>query len=81
MARSSDDFPGDRRCCCTGQINTGVFPYARGAFAPEIVGHWLAPLDTGVNTSLRRRSSWPSAAFSASGCSSPAQHLHIFLAR
>ena len=26
------------------QINTGVFPYAHGAFASQIVGHWLAPL-------------------------------------
>jgi Fe-S oxidoreductase len=26
------------------QINTGVFPYSRGAFASQIVGHWLAPL-------------------------------------
>ena len=25
------------------QINTGDFPYARGAFASQIVGHWLAP--------------------------------------
>src|ERR1700758_5729221 len=25
------------------QINTGVFPYAHGAFASEIVGHWLGP--------------------------------------
>jgi Fe-S oxidoreductase len=31
------------------QINTGVFPYRRGAFASEIVGHWLHPLGTGVN--------------------------------
>jgi Fe-S oxidoreductase len=31
------------------QINTGVFPYDRGAFASEIVGHWLHPLGTGVN--------------------------------
>jgi Fe-S oxidoreductase len=31
------------------QINTGVFPYPHGAFASEIVGHWLHPLGTGVN--------------------------------
>src|SRR5512146_2449271 len=31
------------------QINTGVFPYAHGAFASQIVGHWLHPLGTGVN--------------------------------
>jgi Fe-S oxidoreductase len=31
------------------QINTGVFPYSRGAFASQTVGHWLHPLGTGVN--------------------------------
>ncbi len=34
------------------QVNTGVFPYAHGAFASEIVGHWLAPLGYGVNSVL-----------------------------
>jgi Fe-S oxidoreductase len=34
------------------QINTGVFPYAHGAFASEIVGHWLHPLGIGVNSVL-----------------------------
>ncbi len=34
------------------QINTGVFPYAHGAFASEIVGHWLHPLGVGVNSVL-----------------------------
>jgi Fe-S oxidoreductase len=34
------------------QINTGDFPYAHGAFASEIVGHWLAPLGAGVNSVL-----------------------------
>ena len=34
------------------QINTGVFPYAHGAFASQIVGHWLAPLGAGVNSVL-----------------------------
>ena len=34
------------------QINTGVFPYEHGAFASEIVGHWLHPLGTGVNSVL-----------------------------
>ncbi|MDX6391881.1 MAG: hypothetical protein QOJ73_2944, partial [Streptosporangiaceae bacterium] len=29
------------------QIDTGVFPYAHGAFASQIVGHWLAPLGAG----------------------------------
>src|ERR1700760_263615 len=35
------------------QINTGVFPYAHGAFASQIVGHWLAPLGYGVNSVLK----------------------------
>jgi Fe-S oxidoreductase len=34
------------------QVNTGVFPYAHGAFAAQIVGHWLAPLGKGVNSVL-----------------------------
>src|SRR6201986_1312605 len=34
------------------QINTGVFPYARGPFASQIVANWLAPLGTGVNSVL-----------------------------
>jgi Fe-S oxidoreductase len=34
------------------QINTGVFPYAHGAFASQLVGHWIAPLGTGVNSVL-----------------------------
>ena len=34
------------------QINTGYFPYPHGAFASQLVGHWLAPLGTGVNSVL-----------------------------
>jgi Fe-S oxidoreductase len=34
------------------QINTGYFPYPHGAFASQIVGHWLAPLGTSVNAGL-----------------------------
>jgi Fe-S oxidoreductase len=34
------------------QINTGVFPYAHGAFASQIVAGWLAPLGYGVNSVL-----------------------------
>ena len=34
------------------QINTGDFPYAHGAFASRIVGHWLAPLGTGANKAI-----------------------------
>jgi Fe-S oxidoreductase len=34
------------------QINTHVFPYSHGAFASQIVGHWLRPLGYGVNSVL-----------------------------
>jgi Fe-S oxidoreductase len=34
------------------QINTGVFPYAHGAFASQIVGHWLHPLGLSANKAL-----------------------------
>jgi Fe-S oxidoreductase len=34
------------------QINTKVFPYKHGAFASQIVGHWLRPLGSGVNSVL-----------------------------
>ena len=32
------------------QINTGDFPYSRGAFASQIVGHWLHPLGRSANS-------------------------------
>src|ERR1700756_5297258 len=34
------------------QIDTGVFPYRRGAFASQLVGHWLHPLGAGVDSVL-----------------------------
>ncbi|HEY4851104.1 MAG TPA: Fe-S oxidoreductase, partial [Streptosporangiaceae bacterium] len=34
------------------QINTGVFPYAHGAFASQIAGHWLAPLGVAANKAI-----------------------------
>jgi Fe-S oxidoreductase len=34
------------------QINTGDFPYAHGAFASQIVGHWLAPLGLTANQNI-----------------------------
>jgi Fe-S oxidoreductase len=34
------------------QINTGVFPYAHGAFASQQVGHWLHPLGLAANKAL-----------------------------
>jgi Fe-S oxidoreductase len=34
------------------QIDTGVFPYPDGAFASQIVGHWLAPLGVAANKAI-----------------------------
>jgi Fe-S oxidoreductase len=34
------------------QINTGDFPYSRGAFASQIIGHWLSPLGRGANMTV-----------------------------
>jgi Fe-S oxidoreductase len=34
------------------QVNTGDFPYPHGAFASQLVGHWLAPLGHGANSAL-----------------------------
>ena len=34
------------------QINTGDFPYPHGAFASQIVGHWLHPLGTTANNAI-----------------------------
>jgi len=34
------------------QINTGVFPYRHGAFASQLVGHWLAPLGLAANKGI-----------------------------
>ncbi|MBV9095435.1 MAG: (Fe-S)-binding protein [Streptosporangiaceae bacterium] len=64
------------------QINTGVFPYHHGAFASEVVGHWLAPLGYGVNAALE-------ATFIVAQLAvimvflvivAYSKHLHIFLA-
>jgi Fe-S oxidoreductase len=64
------------------QINTGVFPYPHGAFASQIVGHWLHPLGYGVNAVLE-------ATFIVAQVGvvmlflvvvAYSKHLHIFLA-
>ena len=34
------------------QVNTGDFPYAHGAFASQIVGHWLHPLGVSANKAI-----------------------------
>ena len=38
--------------CRGAQINTGDFPDAHGAFASQIVGHWLSPLPVGANMAI-----------------------------
>ncbi len=34
------------------QINTGDFPYPHGAFASQLVGHWLHPLGRSANSGI-----------------------------
>jgi Fe-S oxidoreductase len=34
------------------QINTGDFPYSRGAFASQVLGHWFAPLGRSANMAI-----------------------------
>ena len=64
------------------QINTGAFPYAHGAFASQVVGHWLAPLGYGVNSVLEAvfvlAQIGVIVAFAVIVVYS--KHLHIFLA-
>src|SRR6516162_3804526 len=64
------------------QINTGVFPYAHGAFASQIVGHWLAPLGTGVNSVLETTFILAQLAVILGFLVflTYSKHLHIFLA-
>jgi Fe-S oxidoreductase len=63
------------------QVNTGDFPYAHGAFASQVVGHWLAPLG-GANH-------WIETTFILAQLAvilgflvfvTYSKHLHIFLA-
>jgi Fe-S oxidoreductase len=64
------------------QINTGVFPYAHGAFASQIVGHWLAPLGTGTNKVLETTFVLAQLAVILAFLVfvTYSKHLHIFLA-
>jgi Fe-S oxidoreductase len=64
------------------QINTGVFPYAHGAFASQIVGHWLHPLGTGVNSVLEATFILAQLAVSMAFAAIVvfSKHLHIALA-
>ena len=64
------------------QINTGVFPYRHGAFASQLVGHWLAPLGTGVNSVLEATFILAQLAVILGFLVfvTYSKHLHIFLA-
>jgi Fe-S oxidoreductase len=64
------------------QINTGVFPYPHGAFASQLVGHWLAPLGYGVNAVLEATFVIAQVAVVMAFLVIIAysKHLHIFLA-
>jgi len=64
------------------QINTGVFPYPHGAFASQLVGHWLAPLGYGVNAVLEATFVIAQVAVVMAFLVIVAysKHLHIFLA-
>jgi Fe-S oxidoreductase len=64
------------------QINTGDFPYPHGAFASQLVGHWLAPLGTSANSVIETAALLAQLvvvmAFLVFVTYS--KHLHIFLA-
>jgi Fe-S oxidoreductase len=64
------------------QINTGNFPYRHGAFASEVVGHWLRPAGRTANDVLETVGVLGSLgvvlAFLVIVVNS--KHLHIFLA-
>jgi Fe-S oxidoreductase len=64
------------------QINTGVFPYAHGAFASQLAGHALAPLGAGVNSVLEAAFILAQLAVVLSFLVfvTYSKHLHIFLA-
>jgi Fe-S oxidoreductase len=64
------------------QINTGVFPYAHGAFASQAVGHWLAPLGITANKALETAGILAQLAVVLGFLVfvTYSKHLHIFLA-
>src|ERR1700689_4993966 len=64
------------------QINTGDFPYAHGAFASQIVGHWLRPLGHGANSALETAGILAQLAviLGFGVFVTYSKHLHIFLA-
>jgi len=64
------------------QINTGDFPYPHGAFASQLVGHWLSPLGHGANSGLETAGILAQLAVILGFLVfvTYSKHLHIFLA-
>jgi Fe-S oxidoreductase len=64
------------------QINTGDFPYAHGAFASQLVGHWLAPLSPGATSAIETTFLLAQLAVILGFLIlvTYSKHLHIFLA-
>jgi hypothetical protein len=64
------------------QINTADFPYAHGAFASQIVGHWLAPLGTSANKAIETTALLAQivVVMGFLVLIAYSKHLHIFLA-
>ena len=64
------------------QINTGDFPYPHGAFASQLVGHWLHPLGTGANSAVETAGVLAQLAVVLGFLVfvTYSKHLHIFLA-
>jgi len=64
------------------QINTGDFPYPHGAFASQLVGHWLRPLGHGANSAIETAGILAQLAVILGFLVfvTYSKHLHIFLA-
>ena len=64
------------------QINTGDFPYRRGAFASQLVGHALAPLGHGANAAIETAGILAQLAVILGFLVfvTYSKHLHIFIA-
>ncbi len=64
------------------QVNTGDFPYPRGAFASELVGRWLHPLGRGANGGIETAFVLAQLAVILGFLVfvTYSKHLHIFLA-
>ena len=64
------------------QVNTGNFPYGWWAFASHVVGQWLHPLGTGVNSVIETTALLANIALITGFLVfiSYSKHLHIFMA-